>query len=370
MKNDVGSDSMNFIDILFVDDHEIMRFVVQKHLESVFKIQTLESGKELYRCLDTFRPKVLILDLMMPGMSGFDILKELRKNPAYGDLIIIVLTAKGSKDDAIECLNLGANDFMTKPPHYPEFIARIKTLLRQKEAEQSIRLESQMDAYRSLVSGLRHEYNNIFGTLRLFIQMVDWNGIEYFREKMKPVLDSIQRGLSLMDSFNQFFVSELQNPKKISLSETIETALAKKSLDRVNLSLDIHSFDISLMGNQDRLAQAIFNLIDNAVHAVANTSDPQIAIRTEAVSDGYCLRIRDNGCGIEPGKVSKLGDIFFTTKGALGGSVHDNKTTGTGLGIPISHQILRLHGAKLEIQSVLGKGTQITVHFPQSILLD
>ncbi len=118
------------------------------------------------------------------------------------------------------------------------------------------------------------------------------------------------------------------------------------------------------------MAQAIFNLIDNAVHAVAKTTDPKITILSEPDSEGFCLRIRDNGCGIEPGKVSKLGDAFFTTKGALGGSIHDNKTTGTGLGIPISHQILRLHGAKMQIQSVLGKGTQVTIMFPKSVLLD
>ncbi len=363
---------MEFIDVLFVDDNELNRFLFQKNLERHFRVRSLESAKELYACLKSFRPKVLVLDWMMPEVSGLEILSTLRALPQYRDLIIIILTAKNSQDDIVTCLNHGANDYIVKPPHYPELIARIQTHMRQKEAERSIRLENQLESYRFLVSGLRHEYNNIFGALRLFLQMVDQSGIDYFQSKKDDVFDFIQRGLDLMNAFRELFVADLGDEEEIELNTLIRdcanrcqhTVLRSNEIRSV-IHLDSTAPTCFILGHAEKLRRAFGNLINNALHAVQQRTDGKITLSISIQEDQMrCICIEDNGIGIEPDNLRKLGDIFFTTKGSFGGQIFDQKTSGTGLGIPIANQIFRLHGASMEFQSVLREGTRVCIRFP------
>ncbi|MCJ8344986.1 response regulator, partial [bacterium] len=141
---------MKFVDVVYVDDNKLNRFIVEKQLSQFFSIEVLTSGAELFELLDSYIPKVLILDWMMPEITGLDILKKLRTESKYNSLIIIMLTAKSSKESIVTCLESGANDYIVKPPNYDELVARINGLMKQREVTEHTRVQNQLRSFESL----------------------------------------------------------------------------------------------------------------------------------------------------------------------------------------------------------------------------
>jgi len=118
--------------IFFVEDEESIRELVLYALKSAgFEAYGFECGKALYDTLKGAIPSLLILDIMLPDESGISILKKLRENSETKDLPIIILTAKGSEYDKVKGLELGADDYITKPFSPIELVSRIKAVLRR-----------------------------------------------------------------------------------------------------------------------------------------------------------------------------------------------------------------------------------------------
>ena len=120
--------------IFLVEDDESIREIVLYALQSSgFDVLGFESGKEFFKVLEkeSVLPNLIALDIMLPGDDGLTILKKLRQNPNFSAVPIIMLTAKGSELDKIKGLDLGADDYLTKPFSVMELISRIKAVLRR-----------------------------------------------------------------------------------------------------------------------------------------------------------------------------------------------------------------------------------------------
>ncbi|CAA7602170.1 Two component system, signal transduction response regulator [Acididesulfobacillus acetoxydans] len=116
--------------ILVVEDEEpIRRFITLNLNAAGFTVSEAGSGEEALRLLDSFQPKVVVLDLMLPGIGGLEVCQKIRE--AFSDIFVLVLTAKGLDTDKILGLELGADDYMVKPFNPLELIARIKAILRR-----------------------------------------------------------------------------------------------------------------------------------------------------------------------------------------------------------------------------------------------
>jgi len=119
--------------ILAIDDEEDILELIDFNLSMEgFSVVTAQSGKEGLNLLDQNNFDLVLLDLMLPGMDGFDVTKEIRYSKKIGDLPIIMLTAKGGESDIVTGLELGADDYIVKPFSPRVLIARIKSLLRRK----------------------------------------------------------------------------------------------------------------------------------------------------------------------------------------------------------------------------------------------
>lgn len=129
--------------VAIVDDEPDLLELVALHLKRVgFQTETFLDGQTFLRYLDRQRPDLIILDLILPDVDGFEICKYLRSNKEFASLPIIMLTAKGDETDRVVGLELGADDYITKPFSVKELIARVKAVLRRLEAPQKIqRLE-------------------------------------------------------------------------------------------------------------------------------------------------------------------------------------------------------------------------------------
>ena len=120
--------------ILIVDDEQDIVELISYNLEKEgFSTIKAYDGVSVFNVITTKKPDLLILDLMLPGMNGLDICKKIRANPATADLPIIMLTAKGDELDKIIGLEIGADDYITKPFSVKELVARVRTILRRSQ---------------------------------------------------------------------------------------------------------------------------------------------------------------------------------------------------------------------------------------------
>jgi DNA-binding response OmpR family regulator len=125
--------------IALVDDEPDLVELVSLHLRRAgFEMQTFLDGRTFLKYLDRHRPDLVVLDLMLPDTDGFEICKYLRSNKEFASLPIIMLTAKGDETDRVLGLELGADDYITKPFSVKELVARVKAVLRRMEAPQTI----------------------------------------------------------------------------------------------------------------------------------------------------------------------------------------------------------------------------------------
>lgn len=115
--------------ILIVDDEPQIRLAVQRSLEAHgFTVTAVSSGEEALHVIPTWSPQVVVLDLMMPGIDGFEVLRQTRE---WSDVPIIVLSARGQEQEKVLALNMGADDYITKPFGVPELLARIRAIVRR-----------------------------------------------------------------------------------------------------------------------------------------------------------------------------------------------------------------------------------------------
>jgi two-component system alkaline phosphatase synthesis response regulator PhoP len=130
--------------ILIVDDEQDIVELISYNLEKEgFSTIKAYDGVSVFNIIATKKPDLLILDLMLPGMNGLDICKKIRANPATADLPIIMLTAKGDELDKIIGLEIGADDYITKPFSVKELVARVRTILRRSQDRPKTALQEQ-----------------------------------------------------------------------------------------------------------------------------------------------------------------------------------------------------------------------------------
>lgn len=121
---------MEEIKVLIVEDEEHIRKFININLKrSGFTVLESDTGESALEMVEKYKPKIIILDIMLPGIDGFEVCKRIRQN--MSDIIIIMLTARGQDLDKITGLELGADDYMVKPFNPLELVARIKTILRR-----------------------------------------------------------------------------------------------------------------------------------------------------------------------------------------------------------------------------------------------
>src|SRR6516162_6615871 len=132
--------------ILIVDDEELNSEGLARRLQRHgYAVTAVKSGREAIELLGERRFDLVLLDIMMPGMNGLEVLKLLRRVDSRIDLPIILVTAKGGSEDTVEALELGANDYVTKPLDFPVVLARIRTQLALRRAAAQVKeLEGQL----------------------------------------------------------------------------------------------------------------------------------------------------------------------------------------------------------------------------------
>lgn len=189
----------SFKKILIVDDDTMSGNLLAKRLEKKgFKCEVVSTGQS---CLDLMLNKndfdLVLLDIMMPGMSGTEVLEEIRKTKNNFELPVIMVTAKDEASDVIDSLKKGANDYITKPVNIDMALARIQTQLQIKALVEESLLNKQTSTINSMVTTLNHEINNplaiALGNLTLAKKNLSEERIEKSMRALERIADIVKK---------------------------------------------------------------------------------------------------------------------------------------------------------------------------------
>ncbi|MBF2072290.1 MAG: hybrid sensor histidine kinase/response regulator [Synechococcales cyanobacterium C42_A2020_086] len=408
--------------ILVVDDNANNLSVISQALRSVgWQVRIAVDGEDALNKVAQNRPELILLDVQMPGLDGFEVCQRLKANAATANIPIIFMTALSDPSSKVEGLSLGAVDYITKPFEQEEVIARVKIHLQLRQLTQTLEQQVQnrtlqlqqaleklqqsqlqliqsekMSALGNLVAGVAHEINNpvgcIVGNIRamenysetLFkaidlclesvsdpdlIAALEELDLDFLREDLPKVIRAIgsssDRITAISKSLRTFSRSDSETKQSFDVHEGIDSTILilrhrlKANERRPEIEVMTNYGDIPMLSCfPGQLNQVFMNLLANAIDALETSDAPKIAICTEAENDEIRITIADNGIGMTEEVKARIFEHAFTTK-AVG--------RGTGLGLAIARQIVvEQHHGTIEVCSELNQGTIFTLKLPQS----
>jgi two-component system NtrC family sensor kinase len=346
--------------ILIVDDESVVRETLCASLEGLsYHVRCAASGEEALAAMEQMPAHLVITDIMMPGMNGFQLLRHIREG--HPSTVVVAVTGFGTVEDAVCAMKEGAFDYVTKPFAVEQVRLVVEKAVRhhqlQREKEQleiQLRRSEELAFVGRLAAQVAHELNNpLDGALRfvnLTLQQVD---------KSSPVMEyqeEVRTGLLRMANIVHSLLEYSHSSSTISVHDDIHKivrqAVAMCAIgDKVQVELDLAE-DVEIICAGE-ISQVFINLIKNACDAMNN--EGLLQIKTRLDEDSVYVHVSDTGDGIPEKHIEKIFFPFFTTKSA---------GKGTGLGLAISSDIVRRCGGQLSVDSRPGDGTTFTVRLP------
>jgi signal transduction histidine kinase len=370
--------------VLIIDDdlgpRESLRILLKNEFE-VFTAENVARGVELLR---EKQPDAVVMDIRMPGKNGIEGLREIRALDPH--VSVIMLTGFGALETAQEALRLGASDYLKKPFDTLEMLEIIRSSVRRtalnrkragterelqeinsrltKELAKKDRLASMGLASTELVHDLRNPLAVVLGYVQLLSEDLrraretQQGTLEATAEYVSLIERNVQRCREIVDTWQDLGRSSGRRQEAIRietvLREVVEAHRPLAAGRRASLELILRDEQTRVLGDAVQLGRAFQNLIQNAIDAVPREGG-RICVMGELKDGKYRVSVIDNGHGIQLQHLENIFSAYFTTK-------PDNR--GTGLGLFITHRIVKDHEGTIEVKSEPDRGTEMIVTLP------
>jgi two-component system, cell cycle sensor histidine kinase and response regulator CckA len=359
--------------ILIVDDVLENIKVLVHALEPEYKLSVATNGKDALRIANSGKPPDLILlDIMMPGMDGYEVFRRLKSREDSARIPVVFLTAKSQDIDEELGLELGAVDYITKPFSLPIVKARVKSQIDRKKAEETELKLERLGAIAELASGVAHHFNNmlqvIMGGASVALIKLEQGDLATSKAMLQQIIESSRFGAHTVHRLQEFVkmrtgsrdvtrdqVFDLSNTAQRSIEATKGSwnATTPGNGMTVNVVADLAN-GCYVTGNETEMFAVIVNLIRNAVEAMPKGGELRIA--TAVIGKQVQLQLKDTGIGIPNEHLHDVFEPFFTTKGYQR----------VGMGLASSFGIVKSHGGTILAESDQGRGAVFTVMLPLS----
>lgn len=373
--NMIGAD-INRADykILIVDDVASNVLLLKMLLtKEGFSICTASNGQECIMMSKKEQPDLMLLDVMMPDMDGYETAVLLKKDPETAHIPIIFLTALNTAADLVKGYNSGGSDFLTKPFNKEELIMRVMQQISlivaqriiERQNEELRRTISNRDKMYSVIAhDLRSPMASIRMTLNLFVNTVS---PETVGQEMYSLIDMANKESEethdLLDNLLKWTKSQTGNLKVVYQSFDVNDVLpgVVDIFDAVagtkNISLRTFLCDerLTVYADNDMLKTVVRNFISNAIKFSNEGSNIDVILRREG--NNAVVSIKDYGVGISEDRIAGLFDNGETTYGTK----HEE---GSGLGLQLCKDFAVKNGGDVKVESVLGKGSTFSVFIP------
>lgn len=190
------------VKLLLIDDDLVSLSIVAKKLMAEgFQVICLDDATQFESVLQKTKPDLVLLDIIMPQITGLEILKKLRANYNSNELPIIMMTAKGHPEDVVEALELGASDYLTKPINIKIAVSRIKNQLKQISLNKDSILKSELEAINAMIVTYNHEINSPLSAALLSLTKLEQENPD--SEAAKRIRSAIERINEILKKIKQ-----------------------------------------------------------------------------------------------------------------------------------------------------------------------
>lgn len=317
-------------------------------------------------------PRFAILDWLMPGLSGIEVCRKIRAQVNLPYTYVILLTGKSGKNDMLEGLKAGADDYLTKPYDPRELEVRIgvgqRILNLESELMTALGKLQQSDRNRNdFISALTHDLRTPLAAERNALEII-LNNEKNIAERSLSLLRSLQgNNASLLKLVNQlletFQAEEAEvriNPECVNLRQLVEECFlslnALASEKKTELINQLPEKMPTIMADPYQIRRVFTNLVSNAI---ANTPvGSRVTVAFTEKLEFVELQVIDNGQGISPAILPHLFERYYVGAGL-------NRKLGSGLGLSICKKLVEAHGGKIGVESVLGQGSNFHFTLPK-----
>jgi signal transduction histidine kinase len=353
--------------ILLVDDTPANIDVLSETLQPLgYNLAVANSGEKALKVVTRIKPDLILLDVMMPGMSGFETCRELKNNPDTTDVPVIFITAKTEPEDINEGFRHGAVDYITKPFRDEEVLARVRThILLKKSRDRLEDLNSQKDRFIGIAA---HDLRSPLSGLLGYIEMLSEECSEMDaaeRQEMFARMDAACAGmLDLVDDLLDVTTIGSGNltlktqPMDLVSLVNERCNLCDFAAGKKDITLDRRLMPtLECIADERRISQVIDNLITNAI----KFSPPGTAVTVEVFEENNqaTVAVQDEGPGLTEEDMSKLFRDFQQLSARPTGGEKS-----TGLGLAISNQVIVAHGGKIYAEPGTGSGARFIFQLP------
>ncbi|MBN1887031.1 MAG: response regulator [Thermoflexales bacterium] len=386
--------------ILIVDDEQVGRDSLQVSLTAQgYELAFAASGAEALATAAELSPDLILLDVMMPGMDGFEVCRRLRADPHLAEVPILLITALDDRESRLQGLEAGADDFLSKPFDRTELRARVRTITRldryrrllvertqRERAEEAERLKDQF------ISNVSHELRTPLSIITLLSGNLDTLYGQLAENKRRQMIRDIRRHAQTLDDMigKVLDISRIENKRILIEQQRVDLAqLARQEAEqllplaqRKSLTLNVTGDqELGVQANESQLRQVISNLLSNAIKYTPDGGQITCECRLHTAAEGVAgasekadpaewpdaadlpagrwaaLRVSDTGVGIGLEHLPHLFERFYRVQA-------QGVIPGAGLGLSIVKELVELHGGRIAVASTPGRGSVFAVYVP------
>jgi two-component system sensor histidine kinase/response regulator len=365
--------------ILIVDDEAANRALVRAYLAGSYDLHEAADGAEALHILSHTAVDLVLLDVMMPRMSGIEVCRVIKETTADGPYQpVILLTALGEQEDRNRGLEAGADDFLTKPVDRHELLLRIRAFVRLRQQDERIRhqhevIKHQLDELQGLdslkddlvsmmVHDLRNPLSGITGFLDVMRRTIDDRSLHedatmalQASDRLREILEDILR-VRMLESGAVHLHRELVAVDGL-VRDAVSSVSGAAKARQVEISQSSGPSDRSFAADRKLLVRAIENLLSNALKYSPDGAVVEAAVRWN--SDEVEIEIADRGAGIPDDLKRELFQKFGSLEAMRGES-----RRGIGLGLYLVRLVANAHGGRAVVRDRDGGGTAFALLLP------
>jgi signal transduction histidine kinase len=361
--------------ILVVEDNTSLLEGLRELLEiSGYRALTAADAFDALELLQAHRPDLIVSDIMMPGIDGYELYERVRQRPELLDVPFIFLTARGEKADIRRGKELGADDYITKPFEEEDLLIAVRAKLARSQALRGQREEQFSDLKRSILATLSHEFRTPLTYIINYSDLLGKESSELSSEEFKQFMQGIRKGAERLHRLVLDFITlvELQTGEAESAYHlrrrviddvspwlrTVAKRHKKLAKERgLGLILQVPDGLPPIVADEIYLSNAIGRLVDNAIK-FSKKDSTGVQFRAAEREGRLVIEVEDTGVGIRQNELGSLFNVFRQVDRSK------QEQQGTGSGLAICKGIVDLHGGRVGATSQLGVGSTFWIELP------
>ena len=365
--------------LVIEDERALLEDVISILQYAGYEVRGALNGEKGVPLAQEWLPELILCDLMLPGIDGFEILRLIRADQTTQSIPFIFLTARDDRASQREGMNSGADDYMVKPFTATELLASINARMKRREQHIDNSLEERLEQTKQqLARMVTHELRTPLVSINTVLDIISRQMNQLTHDELTDLLSTIDAGSKRLTHRVEQLVYITQLEAGLLAQDVIEKSqiimptwdmliaainmarrFAYHQQPNLDLQLEEHDRDATVCCNPPALKQALAELIANAL----TFSRPNSIVRIShwCTNGQIWITIVDEGDGIEESKIARALRPFEQI------DRDKREQQGIGIGLTLAYQIICAHGGDMNIRSVIGRGTQVTATLPLRI---